>query len=357
MRVTLFRDLPSERWHSMERYADELARCLPDLGCEVESFAPTRLVPNLRGAPDTLLNYAWRSVVYPSAARAYQGDVNHIVDHSYAHLVKSLDANKTVVTCHDIAPRALDQGGGIARRFWDESFRAMLSAARIIADSTFTRDEILRHADYPKARIHVVPLGVSREFFDPISDAYKCAKRERFNFDSRRILLHVGSCEPRKNVELILRALKELAGTEVMFVQIGGRFTQAQSKLINELGLLERVLQIAPTFGKDLATWYSLADVFVFPSHYEGFGMPVVEAMASGVPVICAKTSSLPEVAGDAALFVDADGSSQLAHAVRRILNEPTLASNLVAQGRQRAAQFTWEGTAHETLAVYESLA
>lgn len=340
----------------MERYADELARCLPQLGCEVESFVPARPMPRL-GTPNTLLNYAWRSIVYPRAAHSRQRDVNHIVDHSYAHLVRALDPGKTVVTCHDIAPLALNQGRGFARRLWDESFRAMTSAAFIIADSTFTRDEILRHANYPKERIHVVPLGVSREFFVSVSEEEKCARRERYHLMSRRVLLHVGSCEPRKNVETILGALKELADSDVIFVQVGGRFTKNQLALVNSSSLSERVLQIPPTFGSDLATWYNIADVFVFPSRYEGFGMPVVEAMASGAPVICAKTSALPEAAGDAALYTDADDYSQFARTVEAVLKDPTLAAKLVMQGKRRAAQFTWERTARETLAVYEKLA
>lgn len=357
MIVTLLRDLPTEHWFSMERYADELARCLPPLGCEVESFAPARPLPSLSGAPNTLLNYAWRSLVYPRAVRARQRDVNHIVDHSYAHLIRTLDPGKTVVTCHDIAPLALNQGHGITRRLWDESFRAMLSAALIIADSSFTRDEVLCHSDYPKERIQVVPLGVSREFFAPVNEEEKCARRERYHLTSHRVLLHVGSCEPRKKVEAILGALKELADLDVMFVQVGGRFTQDQRALIDSSGLSERVLQIAPTFGSDLASWYSVADVFVFPSRYEGFGMPVVEAMASGAPVVCAKTSSLPEAAGDAALYTNADDYSQFARAIESVLRDPTLAAKLVTQGKRRAAQFTWERTARETLAVYEKLA
>jgi hypothetical protein len=158
MRVTLFRDLPTEHWYSMERYADELEGWLPRFGCDVKSFVSMRPLPSLRGVPNTLLNYIWRSVIYPGAAKSRQLDVNHIIDHSYAHLIKALDANKTIVTCHDIAPLALKEGKGIARRLWNESFREMLSARRIIADSEFTRDEILSHADYPKDRIRVVPL-------------------------------------------------------------------------------------------------------------------------------------------------------------------------------------------------------
>ncbi len=353
MNVTLFRDLPTEQWWSMERYADELARALECLGCNARAYVAARPLPYLRGAVNTLANYAWRSLAYPLAARFQQGDINHIVDHSYAHLIDALDASRTVVTCHDLAPRALDEGHGLGRWLWERSFRAMLRAARIIADSSFTRDEILRHSNYPTERITVVPLAVGAEFFEPVADADVRALRERFQLQDRRVVLHVGSCAPRKNVEVILRALAQLE-REVVFVQVGGEFTPAQRALANPLN--RRVLQVAPAFGYALRVWYRAADVFVFPSTYEGFGMPVLEAMAAGVPVICANTSALPEVAGDAAWLVDPHDATQLADALRVVLHAAARAAELRARGLARARQLTWERTARETLAVYQKL-
>ncbi len=353
MNVTLFRDLPTEQWWSMERYADELARALQRLGCNARAYVAARPLPNLRGAVNTLANYAWRSLAYPLAARFQQGDINHIVDHSYAHLIDALDASRTVVTCHDLAPRALDEGRGLGRWLWERSFRAMLRAARIIADSTFTRDEILRHANYPAERIAVVPLAVGAEFFEPVADADVRALRERFQVQDRRVVLHVGSCAPRKNVEVILRALAQLE-REVVFVQVGGEFTSKQLEQIEKFGVCDRVRQIYRVAETDLRVWYRAADVFVFPSTYEGFGMPVLEAMAAGVPVICANTSALPEVAGDAAWLVDPNDATQWADALRVVLHDAARAAEWRARGLARARRFTWERTARETLAVYQ---
>ncbi len=356
MKITHYRDLATERWHSMERYADELARKLPELGCEIESFAPVRPLPNLRGAANTAMNYVWRTLVYPHAARNHQGEINHIVDHSYAHLIHALDPRKTLVTCHDIAPLALNQGQGIARRLWDQSFRAMLHASRIITDSLFTRDEILRHADYPKECISVVPLGVGEEFFTPVQKEDTRAQREQHHLTSRRIILHVGSCEPRKNVELILHALQDLGDLDSTFLQIGGCFSHAQLRLIDGLKLRQRVQQIPFADEHQLRAWYQIADAFVLPSYYEGFGLPILEAMAMRAPVICSNTTSLPEVAGDAALLVDPHNPSALAEAIRSVLTDPVLSADLRRRGLERSGLYTWEATARKTLQVYEQI-
>src|SRR5436190_22402255 len=137
MKVTLFRDLPTEGWPSMERYADELTAALHRLGCAAQPFVAARPVPQVRGRIGALANYAWRMSVYPLVARTRQGDVNHILDHSYAHLIHALDARRTIVTCHDIAPLVLDQRAqGLSRRLCDHSCHAMLQAAHTLADPT-----------------------------------------------------------------------------------------------------------------------------------------------------------------------------------------------------------------------------
>ena len=353
MKVTLFRDLSAEGWPSMDRYADMLAAALCQQGCDAQAYVCERPAPGVHGAIGALANYAWRSWVYPVAARAHQGDINHIVDHSYAHLVDVLDAGRTVVTCHDVAPLDLDQRGrGLSRRLWDRSFRAMLRAAHIIADSAHTRDAILRHADYAADRITIIPLAVADTFFDPIDAPELETLRQRYQLTGRRIVLHVGSCEPRKNIDLLLHALAEIRDDRTVFAQIGGNFTASQRDLMRRLRLQSRVLQ-APTFGHALYTWYQAADVLVFPSLYEGFGLPVLEAMASGTPVICSTATSLPEVAGDAAILIDPQDPLKLAEAIRSVLSDPVLAADLRRRGVERSKSFTWERTARETLAVY----
>lgn len=342
----------------MERYADELAHALHQLGSDVHSAVAARPLPSVGGMIGTLLNYGWRSIAYPRFARHHQGDVNHIIDHTYAHLVDALDAQRTIVTCHDLAPIEFDaQAQFLSHRLWQRSFRAMLRAAHIIVDSAHTRDAILRQSNYPAAQITVVALAVSPTFFQRVPTSQQDALRARHQVNSRHVVLHVGSCQPRKNIENLLQALDTLHDLNPILVQLGGRFSPAQMHLIESKGLTSNILQINPVSENELHAWYQTANAFVFPSFYEGFGLPLLEAMASGTPVICANTSSLPEVVGKAALMFDAHDPDKLASALRSVLTDTTLASDLQQRGLERAKMFTWANCAQETLDVYRRVA
>lgn len=354
MKVTLFRDLPTEGWPSMERYADELASALQQLGCEVNPFVIARPLPQMRGVPGTMANYVWRFFIYPMAARTQRRQLNHIIDHSYSHLIDALDPRRTVITCHDIAPLVLDlHGRGLSHRLWQRSFRALSRAAHIIADSTHTRDEIVHHSSYPAERISVVPLAVSTAFFESVAPTKLQTLREQYHLVGHHLILHVGSCQPRKNIEVIVNAMTKLLDLNFVFVQVGGQFTKSQLSLIESLNLHRKVLQIASVPEDVLKSWYQLADVFVFPSLYEGFGLPILEAMACGVPVICANSTSLPEVAGDAAWQIDPLDPAAVAQAILTVITDLTRAETMRQRGLEQARTFSWERTACETLSVY----
>jgi glycosyltransferase involved in cell wall biosynthesis len=358
MKVTLFRDLPTEYWWSMERYADELAAALRAMRVNVREYAPRRPWPHLRGPANAMLNYAWRLSVYPILARSQQGDVNHIIDHSYAHLLQVFDARRTVVTCHDIAPLALNERGrGLGRRLWDAAFRAMQRSAHIVADSVHTRTELLKHTAYNASGITVIPLAASSSFGARPATNGTPELLRRLEAERRQVVLHVGSCAARKNVEAILQAVATLGGLRVSLVQIGGRWSAAQRQLLDELKLGDQVLQLPAIAESDLLGWYHGAAVFVFPSRYEGFGLPVLEAMAAGTPVVCSNSTSLPEVAGDAALLIDPQDVQAFADAIKAVLTASTLRASLIQRGLARSREFTWERTARQTLAIYQRVA
>ena len=363
MRVTLFRDLPEEGWPSMEVYADRLAAGLAEAGLEVRLF-PTadRPVP-LAGWGGIVGLYLRRSLLYPLAARRAQGDVNHVVDHSYGHLLHFLDPRRTIVTCHDLTPlvrrHELPQPS-VGLALWAWAFQGMLKAARIIANSYSTRNDILRFSNYDPASIAVIPMAVEASFA-PLANQHRLAEvRRKYRLPNSSLILHVGHCQERKNIKGLLQALALLRktdeGRKLILAQVGGRFSPQQRRLIDRLGLSEAVVQVLYAAADDLPALYNLADVFVFPSFYEGFGLPPLEAMACGTPVVCSNVASLPEVVGDAALTVAPDDTEGLAAAIARVLDDPALADDLRRRGLERARQFTWERCARETLAVYQEL-
>jgi glycosyltransferase involved in cell wall biosynthesis len=197
---------------------------------------------------------------------------------------------------------------------------------------------------------------VSSDFRTRVASAEISRVRERAHALDRPVVLHVGSCEPRKNIEAILFALEGIRDLDPMFVQVGGRFSQSQLKIIEEHELVSHVIQIPPARGVELCFWYQSADVFAFPSLYEGFGMPVLEAMASELPVVTSNATSLPEAAGEAAIQVKPNDHAGLADAIRSVLSSEPLRSEMKKKGLQHCAEFTWERSARETAAVYKQL-
>ncbi|MDH4197926.1 MAG: glycosyltransferase family 4 protein, partial [Candidatus Aminicenantes bacterium] len=176
-----------------------------------------------------------------------------------------------------------------------------------------------------------------------------------------RFLLFVGAIEPRKNLPNVLNALDLLRrrGVEIPLVVAGreGEDSAAVRKRLAELGLERAVRFLGYRSDREIRDLYRLASVFVFPSFSEGFGLPVIEAMASGVPVITSAAGALPEVAGDAVLYVRPDDPEDIAVRIAEVLSDGAVARRLTAAGRLRAALYSWEKTAAETLAFYEEVA
>ena len=264
---------------------------------------------------------------------------------------------RSVVTIHDLTflryPQFLTDE---SRRYYNGQIHAAVSRAdAILADSAATRDDILALLDAPPAKITVVHLGVDPGF-QPQSAETVSALRERHNLHSE-YLLFVGTLEPRKNVSGLLKALAALpqAPPLVLAGRPGWLFDQTQS-IISELDLQNRVRLFQDFPSTDLPALYAGASVFVLPSHYEGFGFPVLEAMACGVPVVISNRASLPEIAGEAALQVNPDEPASIANAIQRALTDTDCRRTLISAGFEQARRFTWRATAEQTLAVYRSL-
>jgi glycosyltransferase involved in cell wall biosynthesis len=273
-----------------------------------------------------------------------------------------------VVTVHDIVPFLVrhDKRQTTFRHPLDLLFGRMAMsgltrADALIADSHFTKATVLEALGYLPEKLFVVHLGVDHQVFRPLPvppEFFSCYQLDR----RHRYVLYVGSENPRKNLPRLIRAFARIreALPEARFIKIGSPEFLPQAEqlhgLIQEMGLADSVLFFEHIPDQDLALFYNLAEVFVFPSLYEGFGLPALEAMACGTPVVCSNAASLPEVVGDAAVMVDPYDVDALAEAMSRVLAHGDLRRELRQRGLERCRQFTWERTARETVAVYQEV-
>ena len=226
-------------------------------------------------------------------------------------------------------------------------------AARVQADSQAGKDEIVARLRVPAERVDVVHLGFGMNQIERFTDAERL--RSDWQLGERAVLLSVAAALPHKNLDRLLRAFAALERGDPILVFVGhaGRDMDRLRELADELGVAARVRFTGWISDEDLEGMYRLASAFVYPSMHEGFGMPVLEAMARGVPVACADATSLPEVAGDAAAMFDPRSVEDMVGAVRSLLDDPELAADLASKGRARVARFGWERTAEAAWQSY----
>jgi glycosyltransferase involved in cell wall biosynthesis len=276
--------------------------------------------------------------------------------HSLASTAPLWGRFRRVVTVHDlIYARFPEAHAGIR----DKGMRVLVPQAvrrshRVIADSQSTREDLVQMLGVPAAKIDVVPLGLGS-----VRRAAPVAEREtraRFELAERRVLLSLSAKRPHKNLLALIGALARIPAAERPVLVLAGYPTAHEAELRARAaseGLDADVRFPAWLSAEELEGLWALAEAFVFPSLYEGFGLPVLEAMARGVPVACSNASSLPEVAGDAALLFDPHDEVAIAGALRRLLDDATLREQLHARGLARVKEFTWERTARLTLESY----
>jgi glycosyltransferase involved in cell wall biosynthesis len=243
------------------------------------------------------------------------------------------------------------------RLLWGKVVPAVARRAdRLITLSAAARDEIVEDLRVPAERVDVIPCGPGNRPGGPATPPAEL--RSRLELGTGRILLAVSALSRHKNLASLVRALPEIRQSrrDVVLVIPGNPTEHGRelARLADELDVADALRLPGWVDESDLEALYGLASCFVFPSLREGFGMPVLEAMARGVPVACSDASAMPEVAGDAALYFAPDRPDAIAEAVGRLLDHPSLAGSLAARGRERAGMFTWSEAAAETLASYE---
>jgi glycosyltransferase involved in cell wall biosynthesis len=311
-----------------------------------------------------------RSVVVPVRARrrtewvrgeqqllpriARREDVDLV--HSFASTAPGWGRFRRVVTIHDLIYRIYPEAhSGVLSL----GMRVLVGLAarrshRVIADSKSTRDDLVRLLGVPSERIDVVPLGVAAEDREPPTPEDEL--RGRYDLGTRQLALSVSAKRPHKNLGRLLEALELIADEHRPMLVLPGYPTWHERDLrerARTAGIEKdvRFLSWVPT--RDLEGLYAASSCFVFPSLYEGFGLPVLEAMHRGLPVACSDRSSLPEVAGSAALMFDPEDPQAIATAIERLLTDAGLAERLRAAGRRQAEGFTWAATADGTVQSY----
>jgi glycosyltransferase involved in cell wall biosynthesis len=283
---------------------------------------------------------------------------------------------RTVVTIHDLGYLRFPEAHTRAHRLYLRlsTLWSARAATRLIAVSSATRDDLINLARVPAAKIAIVHHGLS-ERFRPVDDpATIRATQERYGIRPL-YFLYVGTVQPRKNLVGLIEAFAQLrtegrglrtespprsssvlspqsSALELVIAGKRGWLTESIERRAAELGVSEAVRFTGYVDDEDLPALLSGALAFVLPSLYEGFGMPVLEAMACGAPVLASNTSSLPEVAGAAALLVDPTDTTALANGLARLAADADLRADLRARGLARAATFTWDRCAEQTLAV-----
>jgi glycosyltransferase involved in cell wall biosynthesis len=271
-----------------------------------------------------------------------QSDVFHALNQR----LDTRPARRTVSTFHDLFVMTADYSSAEFRaRFTEQAKRAAAHSDRIVAVSEFTASQVTALLGFEKERIRVIPHGVR--------------VRERAENDTREpVILFVGALQHRKNIIRLVDAFEELP-KEWRLVLAGspnGYGADSILKRIEASRVRDRIQVLGYVEGQRLDRLYAGATVFAFPSLDEGFGIPVLEAMAHGTPVVCSDRPALKEVAGDAALLVDAEDTEQLAVALRRVITSPELAADLSSRGLERAKQFSWERAAEATYDLYREL-
>jgi glycosyltransferase involved in cell wall biosynthesis len=366
-------DYAEEGWPSMDLAAELLVEGVRK---HADGWQPAALRPRMPRAFGRVLRgrtgrnadrLMARHLAYPRWLRRHARgmDLYHVADHSYAHLVHALPAERTVVTCHDLdAFRSLLDPTRDPRPAW---FRAMSSrvlsglraAAFVVCDSDAVHAELLSFGVLPPDRVATVPLPAHPDFSAEPDDAADAEAARLLGPAGGHVdLLHVGSTVARKRIPLLLQAFAAVAPAVpgARLIRVGGALEPEQRRIAQEHGILDRIVQVPFVDRKTLAAIYRRAALVVYPSEREGFGLPLVEAMACGATAVASDLTVFREVAGDAVQYVTRDDPDGWAQAIGNALDRlasPESRAEARAASLRRAERFTLAAYAGSIAQIY----
>jgi glycosyltransferase involved in cell wall biosynthesis len=366
--IMLFRDFEEDNRFSMDNYADNLERALNDeVSAEFDLGVYKPKLPGwVRALPEqfNLRMRAARYISYPLQARKENSAINHIIDHGYAHLLHTLSPGNSVVTVHDLIPLLAWHGKIPGLSYPHQpilnrlSLRSLHRAAFVIADSASTKNDLIEYVGLPDEKIKVVYLGLNN-LFKPVASNQRYLLRRSFGLiDKETHAVLIAGSPTYKNHKTCLHVVERLQAMckkPVQLIRLGAETPEwlAHLKLSN---LHRPVLELQGLSTDRLVELYNSVDCLLFPSWYEGFGWPPLEAMACGLPVVASNAGSLPEVVSDAALTAAPDDVNALALAVHAMLEKTDIRSDYIQRGLRNVTRFTWQQCAHDVVEIYRKI-
>jgi glycosyltransferase involved in cell wall biosynthesis len=319
-------------------------------------------ISNFQRPASNLRKILFEQSIVPRAAAAYQADLLHVP--YWAPPLRS--SVPIVVTIHDLIPLLLPQyrGGPLVRMYTGLVSAAARGAALILTDSDASRRDIVQHLHVPEARVRTVYLAADPRFTPPVETLDATALRKPYDLPEEYVL-YLGGFDARKNIETLLQVYtwaQDTIGTDYPLV-IAGPLPDRHDGFFHDPRVIAKQLEvddvvriIGAVAEEDKAALYQQARAFLYPSMYEGFGLPPLEALACGVPVIGSNAASIPEIVGDAGILVDPKDARAMAGALIAVVTEAQLHATLSERAIAQAARFSWEKCARETVAAYESV-
>ena len=320
---------------------------------------PRRLGRNFRAVADLSGQYSLREQI---SVPANVFRTSPQLFHTPHYVLPVLTPCRSIVTIHDCIHLVFPQylRGRIARTYARTAFwTAVHRASRILTVSEASKNDILRFFPVPPEKVTVIYNAIADHFYDEPADGMMAKVRERYQLHDR-FIMYAGNVKPHKNLERLIDAfvlLRQTAGYDDLRLLITGSEISKYATLrraVHRYNLHKYVRFLGYQPEQTLAVLYRLADVFVFPSLYEGFGLPPLEAMASGTPVVVSNVSSLPEVVGDAGVLVNPYDATSIANGIRRVLDDSVLRQELKTRGHARARSFSWPESVKRIRDIYQ---